>query len=152
MVADKPQHIGALLLFHALPGRRLCSAQEVQDRGDATVVAPGPPMRSGAQAGKRRRSDRARPADRAACAAPRPAGEGAGAAPPGERKDGTALFNPDREYRPDWDAKQVPGSTSGYPNSPNDYMKGKTFAYPPATRPPGEPPTMTPAPASPKRP
>lgn len=53
-------------------------------------------------------------------------------AAPGERKDGTALFNPNRPYRPDWDSKQVPGMNIGHPNSPNDYVEGKTFAYPAA--------------------
>jgi hypothetical protein len=67
---------------------------------------------------------------------------------PGENKDGSALFNQDRTYRPDWDGKQVPGSTLGYPNSPNDYKEGKTFAYPAATATqgsPGDPPAMKPS-------
>jgi hypothetical protein len=51
---------------------------------------------------------------------------------PGEGKGGSALFNPDRTYRPDWDGKMVPGSTMGFPNSPNDYKEGVTIARPSA--------------------
>ena len=58
-------------------------------------------------------------------------GAGAGV-PPGANKDGSALFNPSRPYNPTWDSKLVPGQTMGYPNSPNDYVEGKTFAHPPA--------------------
>ncbi len=64
---------------------------------------------------------------------------------PGEGKDGSALFNPDRRYRPDWDAKQVPGLNIPLPNSPNDYREGRTRAFPPASAAqpaPGAPPTM----------
>ncbi len=58
---------------------------------------------------------------------------------PGERSDGTALFNPNRTYRPDWDSKQVPGMNLGYPASPNDYQEGRTLAYPSASSPPPAP-------------
>jgi hypothetical protein len=51
---------------------------------------------------------------------------------PGETKDGTALFNPDRAYKPEWDSRQVPGLNIGNPNSPNDYKEGRTLAYPSA--------------------
>jgi hypothetical protein len=51
----------------------------------------------------------------------------------GETKDGKALFNPDRAYRPDWDSKQVPGLNLGYPASPNDYREGRTLAFPSAS-------------------
>jgi hypothetical protein len=51
---------------------------------------------------------------------------------PGEGKGGTALFNPDRSYRPDWDGKLVPGATMPLPNSPNDYKEGVTLAHPAA--------------------
>ncbi len=64
---------------------------------------------------------------------------------PGEGKGGTALFNPDRPYRPEWDGRRVPGLTLGFPNSPNDYREGRSFAYPPASATqsaPGAPPTM----------
>jgi hypothetical protein len=63
----------------------------------------------------------------------------------GERKDGTALLNPDRAYRPDWDSKQVPGLNMPLPNSPNDYREGLTRAFPPAgaaQSSPGAPPSM----------
>ncbi len=64
---------------------------------------------------------------------------------PGERKDGTALLNPDRSYRPEWDNKLVPGASLAYPPSANDYREGRTFAYPPGSavqQAPGEPPAM----------
>ena len=51
---------------------------------------------------------------------------------PGEGTGGSALFNPDRAYKPDWDAKLVPGATIPLPNSPNDYREGATLAHPPA--------------------
>ena len=73
-----------------------------------------------------------------------------GSAPlrPGEGKGSTALFNPDRTYRPDWDGKLVPGATMGLPNSPNDYKEGVTLAHPAAgatQSAPGEPPMMKPS-------
>ena len=79
-----------------------------------------------------------------------PGAEGTAPAPaagtrPGEAKGGTALFNPDRAYRPDWDSKLVPGSTIANPASPNDYREGRTVAYPPAAATqsaPGQPPMM----------
>jgi len=71
---------------------------------------------------------------------------GGGSTPgPGSRPDGSALFNPDRAYRPADDSKLVPGATMGYPNSPNDYREGRTMSYPaaPAVQSaPGNPPTM----------
>jgi hypothetical protein len=70
--------------------------------------------------------------------------EAPGAMRPGEAKDGKALLNPSRDYRPDWDAKQVPGQTLPYPASANDYREGRSFAYPPGTAvqsAPGQPPT-----------
>jgi hypothetical protein len=81
--------------------------------------------------------------------------EAAGAMRPGEAKDGTALLNPSRDYRPDWDAKQVPGQTLPYPASPNDYREGRSFAYPPGTAvqtAPGQPPTGVPSGEPPKSP
>jgi hypothetical protein len=73
---------------------------------------------------------------------------------PGEGKGGTALFNPDRTYRPDWDGKLVPGATMGLPNSPNDYKEGVTLAHPAATATqsaPGEPPMMKPSSGEPPK-
>ena len=79
-----------------------------------------------------------------------------GSAPlrPGEAKGGTALFNPDRAYRPDWDGKLVPGSTMGLPNSANDYREGATLAHPAAgasQSAPGEPPMMKPSSGEPPK-
>jgi len=74
---------------------------------------------------------------------------------PGEAPDGKALLNPARNYRPDWDAKQVPGQTLPFPASPGDYREGKTFAYPPGTAVqsgPGQPPTGVPTGEPPKSP
>lgn len=81
------------------------------------------------------------------------AGAPAGGLRPGEAKGGVALFNPDRPYRPDWDSKLVPGATIPNPASPNDYVEGRTLAFPPATATqsaPGQPPMMPPAPELPK--
>ncbi|PYQ35573.1 MAG: hypothetical protein DMF54_06030 [Acidobacteria bacterium] len=63
---------------------------------------------------------------------------------PGEAADGKALFNPARDYRPDWDSKQIPGQNLAFPASANDYREGRSFAYPPGTAvqtAPGQPPT-----------
>jgi hypothetical protein len=72
-------------------------------------------------------------------------GGGAGASgQPGEGPGGKALLNPSRDYRPDWDAKQVPGMNLPYPASARDYREGFTMAYPPASAAqagPGQPPT-----------
>lgn len=67
---------------------------------------------------------------------------------PGEAPDGRALLNPQRDYRPDWDARQVPGQTLPFPASPGDYREGRTMALPPggATQSaPGQPPTGVPS-------
>ena len=73
---------------------------------------------------------------------------------PGEGPGGTALLNPDRPYRPEWDSTRVPGQNLPFPNSPNDYREGKTFAYPPAgavQEAPGEPPKMAPSSGEPPK-
>jgi hypothetical protein len=83
------------------------------------------------------------------------ASEAPGTLRPGEAKDGKALLNPSRDYRPDWDSKQVPGQTLPYPASANDYREGRSFAYPPATAvqtSPGQPPTGVPSGEPPKSP
>jgi len=77
----------------------------------------------------------------------------AGTLPPGESPDGRALLNPARDYRPEWDASQVPGMNLGYPASAADYREGKTFAFPPGTAvqtAPGQPPTGVPSGEPPK--
>jgi hypothetical protein len=127
----KPQPNGALLLFRHYPDRALMSvrARDVKRIVEGAIpeagkrIQPGQAIEVGATGG-------------GASAVP-----GAGAAaggkalsipPPGSRKDGSALFNPERAYNPTWDSKLVPGSTMGYPNSPNDYVEGATVAHPPA--------------------
>jgi hypothetical protein len=81
---------------------------------------------------------------------------GAGAsAQPGEGPGGKALLNPSRDYRPDWDARQVPGMNLAYPASTGDYREGSTFAYPPGSAvqtAPGQPPTGVPTGEPPKSP
>jgi hypothetical protein len=83
------------------------------------------------------------------------AGGAGSSAQPGEGPGGKALLNPSRDYRPDWDAKQVPGMNLAYPASPGDYREGGTFAYPPASAAqaaPGQPPTGVPTGNPPKSP
>jgi hypothetical protein len=84
------------------------------------------------------------------------AAKGAGSTlPPGEATDGRALLNPGRDYRPEWDARQVPGQTLAFPASAGDYREGMTFAYPPGTAvqaAPGQPPTGVPSGEPPKSP
>lgn len=80
---------------------------------------------------------------------------GAQGARPGEGPGGRALLNPQREYRPDWDAQQVPGATLPYPASPGDYREGLNFAYPPGNAvqaSPGQPPTGVPSGEPPRMP
>jgi hypothetical protein len=95
-----------------------------------------------------------------------PTGEGAGGAAtsaksagttlsPGEAADGRALLNPGRDYRPEWDSRQVPGQNLAFPASVGDYREGMTFAYPPGTAvqtAPGQPPTGVPSGEPPKSP
>lgn len=124
----KPQPNGALLLFKSYPDGSLMSvkAKDVK-RIVATSAAqtaskqinPGDSIEIGATGGSLAASASA-------------AGKGAAPPPPGSRPDGTALFNPDRPYNPSWDSKLVPGASMGFPNSPNDYVEGKTIARPPA--------------------
>jgi hypothetical protein len=82
-------------------------------------------------------------------------GGGAAALRPGEGPGGTALFNPSRNYRPEWDGTQVPGQTIAHPASAGDYREGVTFAHPPASASqssPGQPPTGVPSGEPPKAP
>jgi hypothetical protein len=74
---------------------------------------------------------------------------------PGEAPGGKALFNPSRDYRPDWDARQVPGQSLPFPASPGDYREGRSFAYPPGSATQtgqGQPPTGVPSGEPPKPP
>lgn len=95
-----------------------------------------------------------------------PTGEGAGGAAtnakearsataPGQAADGRALLNPGRDYRPEWDSRQVPGLNMALPASAGDYREGMTLAYPPGTAvqaSPGQPPSGVPSGEPPKSP
>jgi hypothetical protein len=147
---DQPRDAGALLLFHHYPGGLLVSVKKADVR--RIVVS-------------RRNSEAARglrpgneidlgPSGPGSTAATGKAAAGATSPPLGARKDGTALLNPDRPYRPDWDTKQVPGLNLPYPASPNDYREGRTMAYPPGSavqEAPGEPPKMPPSSGEPPK-
>ena len=88
-------------------------------------------------------------------ATPTSAAAAASTTAPGQAPDGRALLNPTRDYRPEWDAQQVPGQNLAYPASPGDYREGMTFAYPPGTAvqtSPGQPPTGVPSGEPPKSP
>ena len=140
---DQPKDAGALLLFHSYPGGMLVSVKKADVRrvvasrvGSEAVrgLRPGAEIELGPTGG-----GSAPTTGRAATASTTP--------PLGARKDGSALLNPDRPYRGDWDTKQVPGLNLPYPAAPNDYREGRTLAYPPAgavQQAPGEPPKMPP--------
>lgn len=127
---DRPMQSGGLILFHRFPDGTLLSVKRADVRrieaarfstSPERAMAPGNVIELGPTGGGARKPD-ARPA-------------GANAARPllpGEQKNGTALLNPDRPYRPDWDSKQVPGLNIPLPASPNDYREGKTFGFPSA--------------------
>jgi len=144
---DRPLESGALIVFHRSPGGTLVSVRKTDVKrivatkapAAARTLPPGSEIVLGATGG----SGSSAPAPGRTAARPR----GVPAAPlqPGEAKGGTALFNPDRTYRPEWDARQVPGSNLGFPNSANDYVEGRTLAHPAASAvqtAPGAPPTM----------
>jgi hypothetical protein len=151
---DAPLQSGEQILFHGHPPgslqslrradvKRIVAASAASTPGigmkpgqavDLGVTGPGAAGRSGAPTK----------------APPR----GSATLKPGEGKGATALFNPDRTYRPDWDGKLVPGATMGLPNSPNDYREGATLAHPAASASqtaPGEPPTMKPSSGEPPK-
>ena len=155
IAADQPRDSGSLLLFHMAPRGPLTSLKKsevarvvpVPTKTDPTVLftlKPGGQLVLGSTGGSGGGS---------ASGAPAPAAQtkalvGGGPLRAGERKDGTALLNPNREYRPEWDSTQVPGANMPLPNSPNDYMEGRTIAYPPASAvqsAPGQPPMMPPS-------
>lgn len=146
---DRPVETGNVLVFHRHPGGVLVSVRKGEVRRLSRVAAapvqtkelrPGDWIDIGATGGGAGSGQGStRPLAGAARGTAR-------SAPllPGEAKGGTALFNPDRTYRPEWDGRQVPGLNLGYPNSPNDYREGRTFAHPPAPAvqtAPGAPPT-----------
>ncbi len=131
---DHPMQSGSMIVFHRFPDGVLVSIRRtdvtriVAARYQASAsgaIRPGGVIDLGITGG-----GGAAPAAAAAA-------EGGPTAPAlpglGERSDGTALFNPNRAYRPDWDSKQVPGLNLGNPAAPNDYQEGKTLAYPSAS-------------------
>ena len=152
---DQPRDAGARLLFHRYPGGMLVSVKKADVRrivvsrvnsGPARGLRPGTAIDLGPTGGGAPTADVAAPGNAAADAS---------SLPPGARKDGTALLNPDRPYRPDWDSKQVPGLNLPYPASPNDYREGSRRPYPPAgnavQEAPGEPPKMPPSSGEPPK-
>ncbi len=138
---DQPKVSGSLLLFHRYPGGTLVSVKK-SDVQRVTASRRAPERTRGLRPGGE--IDIGITGGEPSAAASKAGPDGSLLAP-GERKDGSALLNPDRRYRPDWDSKQVPGSNLPFPASANDYREGRTFAYPPASavqQAPGEPPTM----------
>ena len=133
---DQPRDTGAAVLFHRYPDGLLVSVK----KADIRRLSVSAPPAAAAARGQRSAKDLIvlGPTGGGSAASANAAGGGASTASaeagaqPGQRKDGSALFNPDRKYKPEWDSRQVPGSNLGYPNSPNDYQEGKTFAHPPA--------------------
>lgn len=135
---DQPLQSGEQILFHGHPSGSLKSMRRADIKRIVAVTASAPA--SGAiRPGEAVDIGVTGPGRGRTGTAPGPAvagGRAAGSnAPlrPGEAKGGTALFNPDRTYRPDWDSKLVPGATMGFPNSPNDYKEGATLARPAGT-------------------
>jgi hypothetical protein len=129
---------GNLLLFHRYPDGLLVSVKKGAVR--RVTISQGPASSKGLRPG-----GEIVLGPTGSAGSPGTAGAGATGPYPGERKDGSALLNPDRTYRPEWDSKLVPGSTLAYPPSANDYREGRTFAYPPGSavqQAPGEPPKM----------
>jgi hypothetical protein len=143
--ADHPMQAGELVSFHEYPNGTLVSLRRSEI---ARVVAEKRARSSaGPRPGEAIDIGLAGPgsASGTGVAGATSGPHGGVARGPGSRSDGTALFNPDRAYRPADDSKLVPGATMGYPNSPNDYREGRTMSYPaaPAVQTaPGNPPTM----------
>ena len=137
---DQPRDAGGRLLFHRYPGGMLVSVKKSDVR---RVVVSSRPIADGRGLRPGNVIELGRTGSGSAASPGGAAMEGAGELPPGENKNGTALLNPDRPYKPEWDSKQVPGLNLPYPASPNDYREGKTIAYPPGAAvqaAPGEPP------------
>lgn len=137
---DRPIEAGGgnTLLFHRYPDGLLVSVKKATVKH--VTAAQGPASSKGLRPG-----GEIVLGPTGSARAPGTAAAGATGPYPGERRDGTALLNPDRTYRPEWDNKLVPGSTLAYPPSANDYREGRTFAYPPGSavqQSPGAPPTM----------
>jgi hypothetical protein len=147
---DQPRDTGAMLLFHRYPGGLLVSVKKAEVKriiltSRSPLAGRGPRPGSTIELGPTGSGSTAPSVNTAPDGSP---------LPPGERKDGTALLNPDRPYRPDWDSKQVPGLNLPYPASPNDYREGRTMSFPPANaiqEAPGEPPKMPPTSGEPPK-
>ena len=132
---------GAVMSLKRADVRRVSTSSIV--RTDPRTVKPGTMVVLGPTGGG------------AAAAGTAPATGAAAATQPGEAPGGTAMFNPSRNYRPEWDARQVPGQNLAYPASAGDYREGSTFAYPPGSASqgsPGQPPTGVPTGEPPKAP
>ena len=146
---DQPLQSGQQILFHGHPASSLKSMRRADIKRIVAVTA-ATPASSAIRPGEAVDVGLAGPGGRGHVGSGAAAGRAAaGRAPlrPSEGKGATALFNPDRDYRPDWDGKLVPGATMGLPNSPNYYRDGATLAHPAASAvvsAPGEPPTMKP--------
>jgi len=149
---DLPRDSGSLVLFHRYPGGLLVCIK----KADVRRVTPAPRIAGNPKSLQTGRDIVVGPLGGRTA----PGVTGAKGSPevrslaPGERKDGTALLNPDRPYKPEWDSSQVPGLNIPYPNSPNDLREGKTFAYPLASavqEAPGEPPKMPPSSGEPPK-
>ena len=140
---DQPKDVGAMLQFHRYPGGLLVSVKKAEVKR-VTLTSRSPFAGGGARSSSTIELGRT---GSGSTATPSRTGPDVAPLPPGERKDGTALLNPDRPYRPDWDSKQVPGLNIPFPASPNDLREGRTMAFPPASAvqdAPGEPPKMAP--------
>jgi hypothetical protein len=148
---DPPRDAGGRLLFHRYPGGMLVSVKKSDVRRvviSSRPVADSRGLRPGnvIELGRTGSGSAASPEGAAAA--------GTNELPPGENKDGTALLNPDRPYRPEWDSTRVPALNIPNPNSSNDYREGKTFGYPPAPAvqaAPGEPPKAPPTSGEPPK-
>ncbi len=139
---DAPMQSGTLVTFHRYPDGALVSIRR-SDLIRVAITKPEPSAVRGLVAGAavdigitgsgKGPVSAAGRASAGATRRPAVAGATAKSNPAlGETKEGTALFNPDRAYKPEWDSRQVPGLNLGNPNSPNDYKEGRTLAYPSA--------------------
>jgi len=130
---DPPLQSGEQILFHGHPAGSLKSMRRTDIKRIVAVttaakaeaaIRPGEAVDIGVTG-----PGRARTASGPAAVGSRTAGASTPLRP-GEGKGGTALFNPDRTYRPEWDGRLVPGATIPFPNSPNDNREGATRAHP----------------------
>jgi len=144
----KPEPNGALLLFRHYPDGALMSvrAKDVQrivassaKPAAVKTIHPGDAIEVGITGGSGSSTAAAGASAGAKKMIAHPA--------PGERPDGMALLDPNRPYNQAWDSTMVPGLNMAYPNSSNDYVEGKTIAFPPAQAvqtAPGDVPMMAP--------